>query len=504
MRPTLHWLVQRRELHLHPLVPGRADPEIRWVHVSELDDPTPHLSGGELLLTTGKGFPARGGHWDDYVRRLTAREAAGLGFGVGHAHAEVPRDLVDAAAHHDLPLLAVPRATPFIAISETVAAEITRGQERLLTHALETQADLVHAALSTTGSRAVVGRLAQALDAWVLLLDADGQVRHAAPARARGHAARIRMDLDALGLRTRLQAASLTVAGDQVAVLPIDVRGHLGGYLAIGRTSALAPVQRSVLTSAVRLLALDLAGELDEQEAQRRERRAVLRLAVDGHPDLAELVADTLGVAMPPAPLRVAFVGCPREALPRLLRVAEDQHGLRQAGALTAQYDSHSAAVLLPVAEGDLQALDEVLHRVPQARAVVTEGVRADEVSDALRRARSVYFGSSGHTARLVLAEDVTTAGLLAQLDNPSARGWAAALLEPLDRHAQRSKLDLISTLRVFLRHNGHVDSSSTELGIHRHTLRYRLGRITDLLDCTLDDPTTRAELRLRDQDGDR
>ena len=29
--------------------------EIRWLHVSELADPTPWLEGGELLLTTGLG-----------------------------------------------------------------------------------------------------------------------------------------------------------------------------------------------------------------------------------------------------------------------------------------------------------------------------------------------------------------------------------------------------------------------------------------------------------------
>ena len=30
-----------------------ADAPVRWVHISELPDPTPWLSGGELLLTTG-------------------------------------------------------------------------------------------------------------------------------------------------------------------------------------------------------------------------------------------------------------------------------------------------------------------------------------------------------------------------------------------------------------------------------------------------------------------
>src|SRR2546427_9469200 len=32
---------------------ANADAPVRWVHISELLDPTPWLSGGELLLTTG-------------------------------------------------------------------------------------------------------------------------------------------------------------------------------------------------------------------------------------------------------------------------------------------------------------------------------------------------------------------------------------------------------------------------------------------------------------------
>ena len=72
-----------RELELE-VVAGEAglDRAVRWVHISELADPTPWLSGGELLLTTG-------------LRSATRRSSAstsggssehgltGLGFGVG-------------------------------------------------------------------------------------------------------------------------------------------------------------------------------------------------------------------------------------------------------------------------------------------------------------------------------------------------------------------------------------------------------------------------------------
>ncbi|MCW2958905.1 MAG: hypothetical protein JWP18_1708, partial [Solirubrobacterales bacterium] len=35
---------------------AHLDAPVRWVHISELEDPTPWLSGGELLLTTGLPF----------------------------------------------------------------------------------------------------------------------------------------------------------------------------------------------------------------------------------------------------------------------------------------------------------------------------------------------------------------------------------------------------------------------------------------------------------------
>jgi PucR family transcriptional regulator, purine catabolism regulatory protein len=494
MHPTLRWLVRRSELRLRPLVEVDFDNAIRWVHVSELADPTPFLAGGELLLTTGKGAAQ---HWDAYVRRLVDRGVAGLGFGIGIAHDTVPAGLVEAAAARGLPLLEVPEPTPFIAISEAVAAEHARVQERTLNSALEAHGALIKAALSAGGPQAALTELAKALDAWALLLDAEAAVRHGAPDHARRHAAGLRMDLDSLGLDTPLQAASLSVAGDQVAVLPISVHGRVGGYLGVGRSTALSPVERSVVIGAVGLLSLDMAGELALNEADRRDRRAVVQLITTGHPELAGTTAETLQVAIPPAPLRVAMIGGSRESITGLMRAAEQERSLQHAGALVAQHDKRSAVVLLPVAEGDLQALEEVLHRVPHTRCVVSEGVGLNDVPDAFRRVRSVYFGTARDTERLVLAKDVATAGLLAQLDTPGAHGWAAALLEPLDRHANRSQLDLISTLRVFLANNGQIDTSAKALGIHRHTMRYRLGRVAELLDRSLENPTTRAELWL-------
>ncbi|MDP9227911.1 MAG: PucR family transcriptional regulator ligand-binding domain-containing protein, partial [Actinomycetota bacterium] len=56
-----------------------AEAPVRWVHISELPDPTPWLSGGELILTTGLQLtsPKR---QTDFARLLAQNHLAGLGF----------------------------------------------------------------------------------------------------------------------------------------------------------------------------------------------------------------------------------------------------------------------------------------------------------------------------------------------------------------------------------------------------------------------------------------
>ena len=73
-----------------------ADAPVRWVHISELPDPTPWLSGGELLLTTGIQLDGER-RQREFVRLLADRHLAGLGFGTGFDHAELPPAVVDEA-----------------------------------------------------------------------------------------------------------------------------------------------------------------------------------------------------------------------------------------------------------------------------------------------------------------------------------------------------------------------------------------------------------------------
>jgi PucR family transcriptional regulator, purine catabolism regulatory protein len=108
-----------------------ANTPVRWVHSTELLDPTPWLRGGELLLTTGLqlGTPKL---QREFVERLAEHEIAGLGFGTGFVHRKVPAAMLNAARKRDFPLFEVPYELPFIAVTERVFAQLLNERYELL------------------------------------------------------------------------------------------------------------------------------------------------------------------------------------------------------------------------------------------------------------------------------------------------------------------------------------------------------------------------------------
>jgi purine catabolism regulator len=92
------------------------DLPVRWVHISELTDPTPWLSGGEVLLTTGIQLSTPELQ-REFVERLADHHLVALGFGTGLAHDAVPAPILELASARGFPVFEVPYDVPFIAIT---------------------------------------------------------------------------------------------------------------------------------------------------------------------------------------------------------------------------------------------------------------------------------------------------------------------------------------------------------------------------------------------------
>jgi purine catabolism regulator len=108
-----------------------AKAHVRWVHSTELLDPTPWLKGGELLLTTGLQLDGPRTQ-RELIERLADHEIAGLGFGTGFTHKRLPAALVTAARKRSFPVFEVPYGLPFIAITERAFTQLVNERYEML------------------------------------------------------------------------------------------------------------------------------------------------------------------------------------------------------------------------------------------------------------------------------------------------------------------------------------------------------------------------------------
>ncbi|ATF13876.1 hypothetical protein A616_18395 [Brevibacillus brevis X23] len=78
-----------------------------------------------------------------------------------------------------------------------------------------------------------------------------------------------------------------------------------------------------------------------------------------------------------------------------------------------------------------------------------------------------------------------------------AAKLFIKKYLDPLLNYGNKKGKDLFDTLRVYLAMNGNLKETAEYLFIHRSSLKYRLEKITDLLQLELDDPEERFNLML-------
>ena len=274
MTVPLDAVLARRELQLRLVW---ADDTARtrpwgWVHSSDLADPTPFLSPGDALLTTGTQWGS-----DDaiapWVARLAAAGVPAVGFGTEVIRDGTPDALADACAAHGIALLEVPYRTPFIAVARAVADLDAEERYARVRWTLETQRAIAVAALRPTGLVAVVAELARRIGAEAGIVGADGGVLGATPPNA--------VLNEALGMLRAGRRAARVV--DDWSLQTVGAATALTGVLAIGPGSVHDDAERAVVTSVVALAGLAGVAAPDAQaevSADNAARLTALRSAV--------------------------------------------------------------------------------------------------------------------------------------------------------------------------------------------------------------------------------
>ena len=496
----------------------RGDNPVRWVHISEHEDPTPWLSGGELLLTTGYnlGTPAKQRR---YVELLAGEGLAGLGFGIGFDHKRMPKAILETAAAHDLPLFEVPYEMPFIAITERAASKLVNEQFDALERGAQVHERLerlviegggLEQILAATGSRDRRRRERRRPHRGP---SSPGATRHDAaptmsarcasspaslPATDTGCGAGRARERSAHGPRTRGPGARAGAAGVAVAWL-----------IAVSERDPLGDFERLCIRQAAIVVGLELMRERVVRETERR-------LAGD-------LLADALGERLGTDELsgRLRPFGIGGEAAVLIFDLDDPPAAERQLesaladagvpGAGRDQRRRRAAAALRgrrrPRRRSGRARPAAPARRSPAARAA-TASASPPAAPPASARCAAPFTRRAARSRRprspTASAPDVASHRdlgaftlLLALQDDDALRLYSDGLLDPIEQTEGEYGGELLRSLEAFIENNGNWERAARQLYCHRHTLRYRIRKIEELTGRDLGRATDRIELWL-------
>ncbi|MGC4012379.1 MAG: PucR family transcriptional regulator ligand-binding domain-containing protein [Pseudomonas sp.] len=460
---------------------------LRWAHVCELADPTEWLGEGDLLMTTGIGIPVQAQAQRDYLQRLAGARISGLMIG---ENMQAPADiqaLQDEACQLGFPLLMTDYAVPFSAVTRAIV-DASKQEEHERRSAVTRIYESARIGLRGLGLAGLLHRLRSDVRAQLFLFD----------------------------------SATLQPWQEGLAPLPDSWQATLSQRRSVpdtvtrcsnGEQEALVMPLPSLTTCEI----LATGGELldygllhhivavlgIELERAQVEHERMLRLG-------SELLDDLLQQRLTEraAQERLAQLNCPVDAACLVLARATDelpkywQQRLQRLGmGLLVRHQGNELILLLN---------DPTRAEALQAELDCTLG-HSNPLGHALRAVEAL------REARLALAHANRQRPLVAYADAQGEQSWLPASLEEA-RRVHRRVLGALAdydaqqggqlqhTLRVFLEQNRSWQKAAQRLNVHKQTLVYRIRRIEEItersLDCTEDVAVLWIALRSADIAG--
>ncbi|MCB0876741.1 MAG: PucR family transcriptional regulator ligand-binding domain-containing protein [Solirubrobacterales bacterium] len=498
------------EFGLELAVDGAADNQIRWVHISELDDPTPFLSGGELLLTNAINLKTAAKQ-RRFVRSLADAGAAALGVAVGLDHAELPPAMVDEAGSRALPIFELPFELPFIAITRWASTRLIEEGYEALERSVEVHALLEGLVLAERGLPEVMRAIADSVSGASLLID-DRGIELARHPQERGISQQavsdIRVEVNEraeAGRQAMFVAERGTLAGRAIAV-PVPVGGHGGRrhWLVLARRRGeIGDLERLLARQAAMVVALELMRERAVRETERRLAGDVLAEALGG-----QLGDEDLRGRLQPFGIegRVAVL------LFELDESADDAVVLAdslRAPALVAVNAAAGRPLLCAIVDSGDRDPIELAREGRSAlaasgrtvRAAASRPVQVGALRRAFHEARCALEATAmanGNAPEVASHRDLGAFTLLLSLqDDEALRTYADNLLGPISEGEGEYGPELLRSLEAFIERNGQWERAARDLYCHRHTLRYRIRRIEELTGRDLGQAQDRIELWL-------
>lgn len=448
------------------------DAPVRWAHVSELEDPLPFLDGGELILTGGVPISNKAAQQVDYLRRLQAGGVAGLIVSQGPYAPRLTRRVIEEADRLRFPLLELPVETPYIDVVKLVAAANEQDtHQRLMKH------------LQIFETLQAYQAAAVPLHEFIRMLsDVSGFDLYAASPAGMSILPGISTPPDGLAVPAEAAAnGSSAVPGGYC--LPVVVTGRVAASLVALRRGSDQPTGFAAAQHLATVLSVALRDLYQRREATRREGAEVLSDLLNGGSgaDVASKLVDRGFEPMTDVVLTVI-----RSQGDEGLVDAEIHHRL-----------CDRALPSLLITRGDLLAVvpdsAEAMAAIGEVDSDVAVGVSAPfapgaNITVPWRQARWSLERALARRERVARYAPDDAAGEWLPLDRGMLAGVVDDIVGPVVCYDSAHGSDLVGSLRVLFRHDRRMKAAAEELGVHHHTLAYRMRTVERLTGRSLKD----------------
>jgi PucR family transcriptional regulator, purine catabolism regulatory protein len=170
-------------------------------------------------------------------------------------------------------------------------------------------------------------------------------------------------------------------------------------------------------------------------------------------------------------------------------------------------YLANSGKTWQQVAEALQKQLKELVKQKPggaDAQIQIGAGRMSEttfDLAESYREARqALIVGSMMHTNKeftIGYGELGVKRLLYLMIDHPELERFCEEIIEPLESYDEEWESELVPSLRVYLAEGANLNSAARALFIHRHTLRYRLEQIAEILKVDIDSQEVLLNLQI-------
>ncbi|MBE0429707.1 MAG: PucR family transcriptional regulator ligand-binding domain-containing protein [Thermoleophilia bacterium] len=511
------------------------DREVKQVTVGEVPDIGDWLSGGELVLSTFFAAAKDPGAQVDFTRRIIKAGAAGLLVKPGRFVKTVDPELISLGSRHRFPIVEIPSDVRWTHIIAEISERIVGEHVSLLTRSRDIHTRLLEVVIDGGSWQSIVDITSELLGKPVVLEDSFHELL--AKSAANGSAKALIDEFETRGhgdggagrpeggrIQARAERYQRTPlkAGQEypaAVTVPVAVSRDVLGYVSSFETeSPLNELDLVALESAATVAAVEMGRELVRMETETRLRGDFVDDLVTGElesgpaiqkrasflgGDLSRgclvLIADidSFGDYVRQESLTEQEV---QQIKNRLFSGVKQVIGVRHADALLTPKSDNVIAFLPPLAGRADRLIDmakasakQILRACGRLLPELTVSVGIGrfhgdpaETRRAYREAQSALRVSQrlGETGVVVTFDDMGVYKLLLgamEEDPEEVRNFYEETIARVEEYDARHNTDLLGTLEAYLANNRSVAATAEALFTHRHTIRYRLGRIADL-----------------------